>query len=68
MGDWTSGSLSARKTRRAIFIWETDFFGLGFFLMPEITSSQLAPSHQEAFRKAKDALNRQNTDYILMLL
>ena len=36
--------------------------------MPEITSSQLTPSHAEAFRKAKDALARQNHDYILMLL
>ena len=42
--------------------------GYVYILMPEITSSQLTPSHAEAFRKAKDALARQNHDYILMLL
>ena len=42
--------------------------GYVLLLMPETTSSQLSASQQETFRKAKDALSRQNHDYILMLL
>ena len=48
--------------------WKPTSLGYVSLLMPEITSSQLNASQQEAFRKAKDALSRQNLDYILMLL
>ena len=36
--------------------------------MPEISSNQLTGHQADAFRKAKDALSRQNWDYILMLV
>ena len=36
--------------------------------MPEISSTQLTGSQSDSFRKAKDALSRQNWDYILMLV
>ena len=36
--------------------------------MPEISSSQLAGPEMESFRKAKDALARQNWDYVLALV
>jgi hypothetical protein len=36
--------------------------------MPEISSSQLTGPQAESFRKAKDAVSRQNWDYILMLV
>ncbi len=36
--------------------------------MPEISSSQLTGPQADSFRKAKDALSRQNWDYILMLV
>ncbi|MFM8655382.1 MAG: tetratricopeptide repeat protein, partial [Verrucomicrobiota bacterium] len=36
--------------------------------MPEISSSQLTGPQSDSFRKAKDALSRQNWDYILMLV
>ncbi|NDF16903.1 MAG: hypothetical protein EB079_02905 [Verrucomicrobia bacterium] len=36
--------------------------------MPEISSSQLTAGQSDSFRKAKEALARQNWDYILMLL
>ena len=36
--------------------------------MPEISSSQLTGSQADSFRKAKDAVSRQNWDYILMLV
>ncbi len=36
--------------------------------MPEISSSQLTGPQADSFRKAKDALSRQNWDYILMLM
>jgi tetratricopeptide (TPR) repeat protein len=36
--------------------------------MPETTAAQLSGPHQDTFRKAKDAVARQNHDYVLMLL
>ena len=36
--------------------------------MPEITSAQLTGSNLETFRKAKDAMARQNHDYVIMLM
>jgi len=42
--------------------------GLPFSFMPETTAAQLSGPHQDTFRKAKDAVARQNHDYVLMLL
>lgn len=42
--------------------------GLPFCFMPETTAAQLSGPHQDTFRKAKDAVARQNHDYVLMLL
>ncbi len=36
--------------------------------MPEITSAQLTGSSLDTFRKAKDAMARQNHDYVIMLM
>jgi tetratricopeptide (TPR) repeat protein len=36
--------------------------------MPEITSAQLTGSNLDTFRKAKDAMARQNHDYVIMLM
>ena len=36
--------------------------------MPETTAAQLSGPQQDTFRKAKDAVARQNHDYVLMLL
>ena len=36
--------------------------------MAEITSAQLTGSHLDTFRKAKDAMARQNHDYVVMLM
>ena len=36
--------------------------------MPEISSSQLTGPQADSFRKAKDAVSRQNWDYIFMLV
>lgn len=49
-------------------ILEVPPFWIRFPLMPEISSSQLAGPQADSFRKAKEAVSRQNWDYALMLL
>lgn len=43
------------------------FWGI-VHMMAEITSAQLTGSHLDTFRKAKDAMARQNHDYVVMLM
>ena len=53
---------------RKKFRWVESQFEVLFHTMPEITSAQLTGSNLETFRKAKDAMARQNHDYVIMLM
>ena len=52
----------------AFLVLEGAFFWIRFVVMPEISSSQLTGPQADSFRKAKEALARQNWDYVLMLI
>ncbi|NBR70551.1 MAG: hypothetical protein EBT75_00380 [Proteobacteria bacterium] len=49
-------------------IGRKSYFGVFFWIMPEVTSAQLSGSHLDTFRKAKDAMARQNHDYVILLM
>ena len=49
-------------------LWGVYTFRVGFTIVPEISATQLTGSHVDTFRKAKEAVARQNHDYVLMLM
>ncbi len=65
MGEETA---KGKEIHRPFLVLEMPPFWIRFLLMPEISSSQLTGPQADSFRKAKDALSRQNWDYILMLV
>ncbi|NDD81691.1 MAG: hypothetical protein EBZ53_03855 [Verrucomicrobia bacterium] len=65
MGEVTE---KGKEIHPPFLVLEVPPFWIRFLLMPEISSSQLTGPQADSFRKAKDAVSRQNWDYILMLV